>query len=285
MMNAVTTPLPLQNLTLASGLQLEYVEQGRRGGMPLLCLHGITDSWRSFEPVMPWLPPDRHVIALSLRGHGGSDRRAATYGLSDFVADVAEFAQTLALPPVLVLGHSMGAAVAMLLAAEHPQRVAGVAAAGAFASFADKADLLDFIHHTVMPLTDPVPPALVEDFQRSTLAGEVAPGLLQTMVAESLRVPARVWRAAFAGLLDDAIGPALQRIRAPTLLLWGGADSYVPRGDIDKLLRTLHDVRLHEMPRAGHALHWEQPMAFAHEVERFAAGLERAARRPQPSVT
>ena len=283
-MDTHPTPTRLRRVTLAGGLQLEYVEQGPRGGLPLVCLHGITDSWRSFEPLMAALPPDRHVIAISMRGHGGSDQWPRSYRLREFAADIAGFMQSLALPPALVMGHSMGSAVAMLLAAEHPQRVAGVVAAGAFASFADKADLLEFFRSTVAPLTDPVPHALAHEFQRSTVAGEVAPGLLETMTAESLRVPARIWRAAFAGLFEqDALGPRLPHVRAPTLLLWGSADALVPRSDTVRLLRTLSDVRLRELPGVGHAPHWEQPATVARAVQDFAASLESEGRRTVPS--
>lgn len=266
-----------RRVRLASGLQLEVVEQGPLGGLPLLCLHGITDSWRSFEPLMAALPPDRHVIAVSLRGHGGSDRWPRSYTLREFADDVAGLMQALALPPALVMGHSMGSAVAMMLAAEHPQRVAALVAAGAFASFADKADLVDFYRDTVAPLSDPVPHALAHAFQLGTVAGPVAPGLIEAMTAESLRVPARVWRAAFAGLFEDPLAPRLAQVRASTLLLWGSADALVPRSDTEQLLRRLGDARLHELPGVGHAPHWEQPETVARLVQDFAAGLSRHA--------
>ena len=50
-------PTTLHHARLPNGLSIEYAEQGRRGGPSLLLLHGITDTWRSFGPVLPWLPP------------------------------------------------------------------------------------------------------------------------------------------------------------------------------------------------------------------------------------
>ena len=75
-------------LRLPDGRRFEIVEQGGRGGTALLLLHGITDTWRSFEPVLPWLPDEWHVVALTQRGHGGSDA-AASYRTRDFAADAA----------------------------------------------------------------------------------------------------------------------------------------------------------------------------------------------------
>jgi alpha-beta hydrolase superfamily lysophospholipase len=56
-------------------------------GVPVILLHGITDSWRSFEPVLPHLPASIRAFALSQRGHGDSERPAAGYHPRDFAAD------------------------------------------------------------------------------------------------------------------------------------------------------------------------------------------------------
>jgi non-heme chloroperoxidase len=55
--NAHLLETRLRSVTLPGGLVLECAERGVPGGVPVLCLHGITDSWRSFEPVLPWPPP------------------------------------------------------------------------------------------------------------------------------------------------------------------------------------------------------------------------------------
>lgn len=258
---------------LASGIELEYVEQGPRGGPTLLLLHGITDSWCSFEPVLPHLPAHWHVLALTQRGHGGSDKPAGGYGTRDFAADAAAFAQALGLPPLVVVGHSMGSANAMRLAIDHPERVRGVVAAGAFASFGDKAELVDFVRGSIEPLRDPIARELALAFQQDTLARPVPPQLLRTVVDESLRVPAFVWRAAFTGLLQDDFASELPRITVPTLLVQGSADAFVPAADTERLLRVLPQARASVWAGAGHAMHWEEPARFADELRRFVQGL------------
>ena len=115
----------LRHVHLPNGLSIECVEQVLRGGPSFLMLHGITDTWRSFEPVLPWLPPHWHVISMTQRGHGGSSA-AASYRTRDFAADAAALVATLALPPVLVVGHSMGAVNALRMAIDHPAAVRGV---------------------------------------------------------------------------------------------------------------------------------------------------------------
>jgi non-heme chloroperoxidase len=264
-------------IRLADGLQFEYAEQGPRGGPTVLMLHGITDSWRSFEPVLPLLPAHWHVVALSQRGHGGSDKAPRSYRTADFAADAAAFARQLDLAPMIVVGHSMGAANALRLALDAPELVQGLVLAGAFARFSDKMALRAFYRDEIVPLVDPVPPALARAFQMDTVAQPVAPGLIDAMVDESLRSPAPVWRAAFASLFDDHFSDELPHVDVPTLIAWGDADAFVPREDTAMLAAGIARSRVSVYAGTGHALHWEQPARFARELVAFAASLQRTA--------
>lgn len=262
--------LRVSHLRLPGGHQLEYAEQGPRNGLPVLMLHGITDSWRSFEPVLPHLPADWRVISLTQRGHGGSDKTFTSYGRRGFAQDAASAIRLLDLDRPIVIGHSMGAANAMRLAIDHPELMRGLVAAGAFASFGDKPELVAFIRETILSLGDEVPRELASSFQFDTVAGGTAPGLMDTMIDECLRTPAAVWRAAFEAILDDDFSGEIQRIAAPTLLIWGSADVFAPREDQDRMLAALPQGTLSAWEGAGHAMHWEQPQRFAEDLIRFA---------------
>lgn len=273
----ITPTFRVAQLRLRNGLQFEYAEQGPRAGPAVLLLHGITDSWRSFEPVLPLLPSHWHVVALSQRGHGGSDKSPRQYRTEDFAADAAAFARTLDMAPMIVVGHSMGAANALRLALDAPELVQGLVLAGAFARFGDKEALRAFCREEIAPLIDPVPPALARAFQLDTIAQPVAPGLIDAMVDESLRAPAHVWRAAFASLLDDHFSDELARVQAPTLIAWGDADAFVPAEDTAVLSVAIARSRVSVYAGSGHALHWEQPVRFARELVAFATRLRETA--------
>lgn len=121
-------------VSLSTGVRMEYVEQGRAGGLPVVFLHGVTDSWRSFERVLPLLPANIHACAISARGHGQSSRPESGYRLSDMSRDLRAFMDSMGMIHAAIVGHSMGAMIAQRFAVDNPDRVAGLVLMGAFAA-------------------------------------------------------------------------------------------------------------------------------------------------------
>jgi len=124
----------------------------------------------------------------------------------------------------------------------------------------------------VLALTDPVEPNFVREFQESTIATTVPAWFLEAGIAESLKLPARVWHAAFSEMLALDRLP-LSSIVAPTLVLWGDQDT-ITRRDDDELMAGLRHARLGVYKGIGHALHWEQPQRFAADVAGFVQSLD-----------
>ena len=264
----------VQSVTLSTRVTLPYVEQGDPSGVPVVLLHGITDSWRSFEPVLPYLPPSIRAFALTQRGHGDADRPADGYHPRDFAADVAAFLDSQGLASAVIAGHSMGSAVALRFALDYPERIHGLVPMGTFVRYRTNPVLEEFWESVVACLADPIAERVAREFQESTLARPIAPWFLETAIAESLKVPARVWRDGFAGLFEDEHVARLGEIAAPTLLVWGDQDAFVPASDQETLLATIAGARLQVYRGAGHAIHWEEPARFAADLVAFVERLE-----------
>jgi pimeloyl-ACP methyl ester carboxylesterase len=90
-------------------------------------------------------------------------------------------------------------------------------------------------------------------------------------IAESAKLPAHVWRAVAAGFLQADHLAGLSTIAAPTLLIWGDQDAFIPRADQDLLLGSIPDAELIVYPGTGHAVQWEQPERVARDLARFVA--------------
>jgi non-heme chloroperoxidase len=254
---------------LSNGVRLPYVQQGDPAATPLVLLHGLMDSWRAFEPVLAELPDDVHAVAVTQRGHGDASRPASGYRSRDFEADLLLLLDTLAIERAVLVAHSSHTFTAERFAIEHPERVTGLVLIGAPATLRGKAGVASLLE-AVSGLTDPIDPAFVRDFARTTFHRPVAPAFLDAMIEENIKVPARIWREAFAALLEDDLLGELHRIAAPTLLAWGELDAIVPEQDQRTLLAAIPSARLEIYAGTGHTPQWEVPERFATDVAAFA---------------
>lgn len=256
-----------RRIRLASGVSLACIERGPSSGQALVLLHGLSDSCRSFEPLLAELPASLRVVVPSLRGHGSSDHPEHGYEVADFARDVRELLDALALDSAVVAGHSLGGNVALRLALDHPERVRGIALLAAFARFRNSPAVAE-LSAAIAALSDPVDGMFIRDFQRATLASPVAPAFFEQVVAESRRVPARVWQAIVASLLGPSGEPRFLQVRVPTLLLSGARDAFVPRADQQRFLAAIPGCRWCEYP-GGHGFHWEDPAPVAQDLAAF----------------
>jgi non-heme chloroperoxidase len=256
---------------------LPYVEHGDPDGIPIVMLHGVTDSWRSFEHVLPYLPDDVRAIAVTVRGHGDAPKPESGYLIEDLAGDVVDLLDELGIEQAIVLGHSMGSWVTQRVAIDHPERVIGVVLAGSFGGRPGDDPEMHAFAAGMASVRDPITDEVARDFQDSTVASPLPAGQMDAFVSESLKVPARVWNQTFTGFLEVDHVDGLAQLVAPALLVWGERDAFIPRDVQDELLEMLPDARLEVYENVGHAVHWEQPERFARDVaafSRYCAGLQ-----------
>jgi non-heme chloroperoxidase len=266
--------LDVITIELPNQVKIQYVEQGNSSGIPLILLHGYADSWRSFERVLPYLPKFIHTFALTQRGHGDASRPIAGYSPFDFETDLAGFMDALKLETAIIAGGSSGGIIAMRFAIDYPNQVLGLILAGSPLTLIDKPGVLALWDSTISKLEDPIDSSFARRFMMSQLAQQVPQAFLKTMLRENLKVPARVWKATLKGLLEDDSSEKLNKIKAPTLIVWGDEDKVIPRSDQDILLERITGSRLVVYSGAGHVLYWEEPARFALNLVAFIENLD-----------
>jgi non-heme chloroperoxidase len=254
---------------LSTGLRLHYAEQGDPTGEAIVFLHGYSDSWFSFSRVLPLLSPSYHAFALTQRGHGDSQKPECCYTPEDFAADVDAFMEAVGIEKATLVGASTGALFAQQAALGYPHRVGRLVLIGAQTP-ANQA--VTGLVEEVRALEDPVPPEFVRGFQESTIYQPVPQEFLDTVVSESLKLPARVWR----DYLDQAVLSIhhdyvleLREIKAPTLMLWGEQDPLFPREEQERLAAAISGASLRVYPETGHAVHWDRPEWVVRDLEGF----------------
>jgi non-heme chloroperoxidase len=254
---------------LATGVSLHYAERGDPEGEAIIFLHGYSDSWYSYSRVLPLLSPSYHAFALTQRGQGDSDKPECCYTVDDFAADIDAFMDALGIDKATLFGHSTGALFAQRVALSYPRRVSRLVMLGAQTPVNEA--ILGLVEE-VRALEDPVPSEFVREFQESTIYHPVPEEFLDTVVSESLKLPARVWRdymeqAALS--IDHDYVLALGEIDVPTLILWGEQDPLFPREEQERLAAAIPGATLKVYPETGHAVHWDRPEWVVRDLEEF----------------
>ena len=262
-------PQPVvKTIDLPGRVRLEYAEQGNSDGVPVIFLHGITDSWHSFESVLANLPSSIHAFAISQRGHGDSERPVQNYTPKDFAADIAEFIKQKKLSQAFIVGHSMGGVNAQQFALDYPGLTKGLVIIDSDPSFKNNPGMPEF-YQEVLKLEGAIDRKFMDDFQKATLAKPIDSVYFNLLVDEGIKVPASVFKAAFEGLMQVNFTEHLKNINAPVLILWGNKDTFCTFKGQEQLVNNIKNSRLIIYGNTGHALHWEEPKKFAEDLMNF----------------
>jgi len=261
---------------LSTGVKLQYAEQGDSTGIPVLFLHGLSDSWYSFKPVLSNLPDSIHAFSISQRGHGNSDRPKEGYSYNDFAADLKAFMDSLHIEKAFIVGHSSpGTTAAQRFTIDCPERTIGLVLISSFMANPNSQLGWELWDSFVSRLSDPIDPQMVRQFQESTVTKPLEKGFFETIIEESLKVPSSVWKAVVKNNLEkEDFSKELSKIKAPTLLIWGEKDEMVPPDEQKDLSSSILNTRFFIYEDIGHAVHWEAPERFTSDLLDFIESVD-----------
>jgi pimeloyl-ACP methyl ester carboxylesterase len=114
--------LPVMKKANGDGAQIQLAEwEGR--GKTVLCIHGITANCRSWDVVASALSPAHRIVAMDLRGRGGSNKPPSGYSLEHHMKDIIGVMDDLGIEKAVIMGHSLGAFISLAFGARYPERV------------------------------------------------------------------------------------------------------------------------------------------------------------------
>jgi pimeloyl-ACP methyl ester carboxylesterase len=270
-------------IALSDGETLAYVDLGPRNAVPVVLLHGYTDSARDWAPIAPFLSGRFRLIIPDLRGQGASSKPDCCYSRFDFAYDIRLLLERLHVPSAVVVGHSLGSLVAQTFAEEWPGRTRQlilISSTGTYFGAASGQDCASV--ETVLPaslagaesLKDPIDPnaAFMKSWWQESM--RINPAFFSSRERrDAAAIPARVWRAiAEQTLLGVDLRFMLTRISAPTLLIWGGHDSLEGPAGRAALLSGIKGAQVRNFPSLGHDLIWQDPPGVARAMTQFIAG-------------
>ena len=260
-------------------LRLSAQVWGSDQSPPLLALHGWLDNAGSYARLAPLLAQRWQVIALELPGHGHSDHLppGMQYHLVDYVRSVLGAIDALGLTRFHLMGHSLGAGIASMVAAAKPERIDRLVLIEGLGPIADDG------HHTLRQFRDAmasdatgrslrafssIDMAISARTMASGLPADQARSIVERGTRKTdhgwyWRSDARVNRPSSIRLAEDQVRSILRGIESPTALLLAQPDTpYLPGARMRARADCVSDIAVTHMD-GGHHLHLEHPEAVA----------------------
>lgn len=241
----------------AGGTRIRYLKMGEAGGPPILFIHGYGGDLYSWMFNQEALSENNTTYAIDLPGHGGSTKDVGAGDLSVFTSAVLAFMDAQSIEKAYLVGHSMGGATALALAADNADRVASatlIAPAG---------------------LGSEINMDYIEGFISQSRAKKLR-AVLELLVADPKAITAEMVEEVIKFKRVDGVGPALTTLRdglmpggrqsaqlrdhlstlaAPAQVVWGKEDRILPASHADGLP---DDVKVTIYDDAGHMPHMEK---------------------------
>jgi pimeloyl-ACP methyl ester carboxylesterase len=262
-----------------AGRPVNYVEIG--SGPPLLLVHGLAGSWQNWLETIPHFAGTHRVLAPDLAGFGESPMPAERISIPGYGRLIDAFCDAVGLERGPVVGNSMGGFIGAEMAVQHPHRVERlvlVSAAGLTIEHQRNEPALALMRRLEVVLSWAATHPRAEFYLRPRARWglryvfahpERLPGPL---VVEQVRGSGKPgFIDALDALTDYPIRDRLERIAAPTLVVWGDRDRLVPVDDADAFEELIPDARKIVYEDTGHVAMLERPERFNRDVEEFLA--------------
>ena len=247
-----------------------HVQEWPRDAPPLVLLHGMSGDWQIWLPIIPALSRRYHLYAPDLRGHGVSPKPETGYTLDTYVGDFLALLDALVLPPVPIVAHSFGGAVAWLAARQEPLRFTRLVLEDTPLDAVPAA--LEFLRGSVTLSQQPAEAVLDHYRQRY-------PEWTEEQVQGRTALFQQTSPGVFTGILAEvegvrSIGERLLPLDLPLLFVRGDdrAGGMVPLDAATRFMQRAPNGHLVDLAGVGHTAHAEAPDRFLAEVLPFLEG-------------
>jgi pimeloyl-ACP methyl ester carboxylesterase len=235
-------------------------------GPLFLFVHAAGSTAGMWRAQLAGLAGTASAVAPDLPGHGRSAGVEGLASVEAYATLLADFAQALGLRRFVLVGRSMGGAVAQVFATRHPERLAGLVLVCTTRRFVLAEDRLAV-------LRDVVRGRLPQQFTTETFSPSTGMDLMREAWTEQVKTDPRVRYGDMRACQAFDGAPLAAAIHTPTLVVAGADDQVTPVGQAEELARGIAGARLEVLPQAGHQLPLEQAAAFNRLLLSFAETL------------
>jgi non-heme chloroperoxidase len=255
-----------QRIALKSGIRMAYQVAGPESNPPMVLLHGLGDTSRSWSLMLPELAKRNRIYIVDLRGHGETEAPACCYALADLGYDVITFMDAMKIDSAIIGGHSLGSFVGQHLATSYPSRVRGLILIGSADTTVDN-EAVEWLWAQTLTFEKAPPPAFVDEWQSNPTP--VNAEFIAKVKTETAEVPLHVWTSVARTLLTADSRRFIGEFKSPAMILWGEKDPMFQSASRERLRQLLPHAEFKVYPNLGHNPHWESPELVAGDIDAF----------------
>jgi pimeloyl-ACP methyl ester carboxylesterase len=259
------------NYFKCNNINLHYVK-GPDNGLPVVLLHGLSDSWKSYLALIPFLLPYYTLYVPELRGHGESSR-AANYRVADYVYDIKLFLKNLFDGSVHLIGHSLGAAIVVVIAAEHPEKCRSISLIEPFI-FKNKLNDKEFRKYFSGCLELCKKNGDIDTISKNT---KETGTLARKRAADFLKLDKKTIMTVLENDVFDGFDPdkLLPKIACPVCILRGNTEleGFITKEKEDYLKEKIKNCVIEYLGKSSHVVHVDQPVETARHLLEFFASV------------
>jgi pimeloyl-ACP methyl ester carboxylesterase len=248
-------------MPIAGGLYYfsHLVEQNTRP--PVILIHDAGGDHLYWPPEVRRMTGQR-IYAPDLPGHGKSSG-IGRQSVSDYARSILDFMNDLKISQSILIGHSMGAAIALTLALDHPRRVLGLGAISGGLRLRVSADLMD---NAASSATFPI---AIKSFFEKAFSTHTPKRIKEPVLLRMAETRPTVLHGDFLACNNFDIGSRVGKIQTPTLILCGLDDQVTPVSSSEYLVSQIKTAYLSKIEDAGHMVMLEKPREVAFILEEF----------------
>lgn len=251
--------------TVIDNVQIHFTQEGSDTGQPLILLHGWGTDVRTWVPLKPaLLNAGFQLFALDMPGFGLSPAPSEAWGIPEYTNLTQQFVQKKQIERPVLVGHSFGGRISILLAAQHPELVSKVILINSAGIRIEPSGLKKFVGQIGSSIS-----SLTKNSPASKLVQPLRRQYYSLIGAEDYINASDDMRETFVKVVMQDLREEAALIQAPTLLIWGTNDTDTPLWTGQLLQETIPHAELITLSDVGHFAHIEQPQVVADHIRKF----------------
>ncbi len=259
----------IDKIQLSNGIELEYLDRGE--GDVILLLHGLGSTKADWDFQVEEFSKEYRILAPDLRGHGNSSKPSerSDYGISQCAEDMQLLLKELKIKQCIVVGFSMGGAIAFEMAVDFPELISRMVIVNTAPDFNDLGEMgEEMVRERTKSLKTSGMEPLARQISEGMFPKDEQKELRNAFFERARKNPVDAYYNSFITLMEWGIGDKIKKIKIPVLVIASDLD-YTPVSLKESYAGKMTDAKVVVIENSRHGVTMDQPEQFNEALLKF----------------